>query len=319
MDQDPKVSCIIITHNRLEYLRRAVESVKKQTYTNIEMIVVDDASDDGTQEYGEELIRQGDIYIYIDTKDSKGGNYARNVGINASAGELIAFLDDDDYWLPNKTEKQVKYLLSHSDVGLVYSGWVVDFGSKLLNYKRLPGKDYFGDIVKKQLYIAPFTSTITLMIKRDVLETTKGFDERLKFWQEYELILRIIQITKIGYIGEALSVANREKKIKRLTNQFSDWNDSIRYILNKHRDLFSRLSSANQIKQKEYYYKEAAYRAYSSGDRDKMKEYYYKAYKTHPKMEYWIRYAFGISRDSTLILESIIMKLVYIKTMKSYC
>lgn len=315
MEKNITVSCIVITHNRVAYLKRAVESVLNQTYPDIELIVVDDASTDGTKEYGEELSKLGHKYIYISSSESRGGNYARNRGIKESSGEYIAFLDDDDYWLPEKTQKQVEYLNMHKDVGVVYSGWGIDFGHSILNYRRIPDKDYQGDIVAKQLYIAPFTSTITLMIRKELLLLTKGFDEKLKYWQEYELILRLIQICKVGLIEEVLAIANREKKVKRLTSKFCDWNSSVEYINEKHKALFEMLDEKNKTKKLEYYYKEAAYRAYASGNKDKMKDYYNKAYRVNPKIEYLIRGKLGISKNSTLILESMIMKLKYVKRM----
>lgn len=309
-----KVSCVLITHNRLKLLERAVESVMKQTYSNIELIVVDDASSDGTQEYGKKLIRSGYKYIYISPEESKGGNYARNCGIRACTGDFIAFLDDDDYWIPEKTEKQVTYFFEHPDVGMVYSGWTVDYGNAVLNYKRIPSKNYCGNIVEKQLYISPFTSTITMMVRKDILDQIKGFDENLKYWQEYELVLRIIQVTNVGFVGMALSVANRERNVKRLTSQFDDWNSAVNYINDKHKKLFARLSTENSRKREEYYYKEAAYRVSMCGDFKRMKEYYYKAYMINPKLEYLIRYKFGISKNHTILIESLIMKVLYWKT-----
>lgn len=110
------VSAIITTHNRLELLKRAIESVKKQTYSNIECIVVSDGSSDGTDDYCRTI--EGIVFISIPKDESRGGNHARNVGIDASHGEYVAFLDDDDYWLPEKIEKQVYFLTTYND-GLV--------------------------------------------------------------------------------------------------------------------------------------------------------------------------------------------------------
>lgn len=90
------VSAIITTYNRAELLMRAIESVLRQTYREMEIIVVDDASIDNTREVcGKSSI----LYIHILKAESRGGNYARNLGIRAVKGEYCAFLDDDDYWL----------------------------------------------------------------------------------------------------------------------------------------------------------------------------------------------------------------------------
>ena len=106
-----KVSAVITTHNRCELLLKAIESVKNQTYKNIEIIVVDDASSDSTLDKCR--ILDGIKYIRINT--SKGGNYARNVGIKNSSGHYIAFLDDDDEWYPTKIEKQLGLFDKHKN------------------------------------------------------------------------------------------------------------------------------------------------------------------------------------------------------------
>ncbi len=152
------------------------------------------------------------------------------------------------------------------------------------------------------------------MVRKDILDQIKGFDENLKYWQEYELVLRIIQVTNVGFVEMALSVANRERNVKRLTSQFDDWNSAVNYINDKHKELFARLSTENSRKREEYYYKEAAYRVSMCGDFKRMKEYYYKAYMINPKLEYLIRYKFGISKNHTILIESLIMKVLYWKT-----
>lgn len=115
----PLVSIIITTHNRPVLLKRAIESALAQTYPNKEIIVVDDNSDDETQlvcrNYSE--IR----YINITSQESKGGNYARNIGIKASQGYYVELLDDDDYWLPEKTLSQVTLLENNDQCGICYT------------------------------------------------------------------------------------------------------------------------------------------------------------------------------------------------------
>lgn len=144
-----RVSAIITTHNRKVLLKRSIESVFSQTYPNIELIVVDDASTDGTDDYCKVLSLR---YIYISKQESKGGNYARNLGIKAATGEYVAFLDDDDYWLPSKIEKQVT-LLENSDCELVYCGRRLEIISKdnIKYVDLLPNKQYQGNMRKKNI------------------------------------------------------------------------------------------------------------------------------------------------------------------------
>ena len=310
---EPKVSAIIITHNRCDMLKRAVNSVTSQTYKNIELIVVDDASDDGTKEYGDEIKRNGHKYIRIEKSESKGGNHARNVGIANSAGEYIAFLDDDDYWLLTKTERQVSVLNENPDVGMVFSGLYFEFKNKLLNFPTFPNPNAYGNLVEKEIFVGPFCTTITMMVRKSLLDLVGGFDENVKYWQEYELSLRLIQVTKIGLIYDCLSVANRDLSVKRLTSQFDSWNETIDYINQKHLDLYNLLSEEGRYKKQEIYYREAAYRVSVVGDKELMKEYYRKAYQINPKLEYKVRYMLGLSRNDTIFVESIIKKIIYLQ------
>ena len=289
-----KVSCVIITHNRISYLKRAVNSVVNQIYKNIEIFVIDDASEDGTEAYGEELNKIGINYIRINKKDSKGGNYARNLGIQHSTGEYVAFLDDDDYWLPDKIEKQVKYAEKHPDVGMIYGGLSYEFGNSLLNYKSLPNPDYQGNMIEKGLYIAPFASTITLFVKRSLLKEIGGFDENMRYWQEYELEIRLMQKTLVGFVPDIVAVANRCGTVKRLTSQYDNWEKSVDYLNKKHEQLFSKLSDDMKKRKQEYYYREAAYRVSAVGDKKRMKEFYKKANAINPKIEYKVRSILGL-------------------------
>lgn len=313
-----KVSCVIITHNRIGYLKRAVNSVVNQIYKNIEIFVIDDASDDGTEAYGEELNKIGINYIRINKKDSKGGNYARNLGIQHSTGEYVAFLDDDDYWLPDKIEKQVKYAEKHPDVGMIYGGLSYEFGNSLLNYKSLPNPDYQGNMIEKGLYIAPFASTITLFVKRSLLKEIGGFDENMRYWQEYELEIRLMQKTLVGFVPDIVAVANRCGTVKRLTSQYDNWEKSVDYLNKKHEQLFSKLSDDMKKRKQEYYYREAAYRVSAVGDKKRMKEFYKKANAINPKIEYKVRSILGLSKDNTIFLESCIRRVIYMRTKRVY-
>lgn len=107
-----------------------------QTYEEIECIVVVDASEDGTQEYLKSLTDPRVRTIFIDKEESKGGNYARNKGIQAAKGEFLALLDDDDEWFPTKIEQQIK-LFENPEIGLVYCGHVNDYDENgLFAYTR---------------------------------------------------------------------------------------------------------------------------------------------------------------------------------------
>ena len=117
-----KISVIIPTHNRVDLLGRAIRSVQNQTYKNIEIIIVSDGSTDGTDEFVNKLKYTDNRIQFYEYKPSKGSNVARNLGIEKSKGEYIAFLDDDDEWLPTKLEKQLEVFQKDYRIGLVYTG-----------------------------------------------------------------------------------------------------------------------------------------------------------------------------------------------------
>ena len=113
-----KVSVIIPTYNREATLKRAVESVLNQTYTDFELIIVDDGSTDNTRQLVENIHDDRITYYYV--KINSGAAAARNYGIERAEGEYIAFQDSDDYWHSDKLEKQMKVMESNPDIGFVY-------------------------------------------------------------------------------------------------------------------------------------------------------------------------------------------------------
>jgi glycosyltransferase involved in cell wall biosynthesis len=116
----PRVSVIIPTYNRAEYLGAAIESVLEQTCNDLEIIVVDDGSTDGTRSLAQRYHRSI-RYIYLDHCGLSG--VTRNRGIAAACGAYIAFLDSDDLWLPNKIERQLAYCAQHPHMGMIFSNF----------------------------------------------------------------------------------------------------------------------------------------------------------------------------------------------------
>src|SRR5262245_7479203 len=119
----PKVSVIVPTRDRAEYLRVAITSVLSQTFQDFELIVVDDASAENNFEVISSF--HDDRIKFIRHETRKGGSAARNTGIINSSCDYIAFLDDDDEWFPDKIAKQIHLLHSSPpDVGCIYTGYV---------------------------------------------------------------------------------------------------------------------------------------------------------------------------------------------------
>ena len=236
-----KVSAIITTKNRCGLLENAIRSVCAQTIPDVQCIVVDDASVDGTRERYENDPRI--VYVRIDAKDSHGGNYARNQGLARATGEFVAFLDDDDEWLPEKLEKQLALYAQHP-------GSVVFCGRTFK--KKLDGKEFLHHLIPPQKFSGNLarlirttyvTSTSCLLFPRKLLEQVGTFDERLTFWQEYELCIRLAQVAEFYFVPETLVVCMDDVGgAPRVSNKVLNWKENVSYIRTKHKKLYDDLT-----------------------------------------------------------------------------
>ncbi len=181
----PLVSVIIPCYNTADYLGEAIESVLAQTYGNFEVIVVDDGSTDNTPQVVRSFDDKRIRYVYQDNKGLPG---ARNTGIRHSKGQYLAFLDADDYFLPNKLTDQVAFLESHPDFGLV-AGWHlrVDQNGRIIK----ECKSRSGEVsVEEQLVNNRFIIHSTL-IRRDWVVRAGCFDESLHGAEEWDFHSRL--------------------------------------------------------------------------------------------------------------------------------
>ncbi|MGN0620893.1 MAG: glycosyltransferase [Porcipelethomonas sp.] len=231
------ISCIITTYKReVPILKRAVDSIVNQTYKDIEIIVVNDAPDQADLREEIKLMLQDynfDIkYIVHDV--NKGACAARNTGISASAGEYIAFLDDDDEWIENKLEIQLQEI-EKDNSALVYGDYVfIDAQGeehiKKPSFKYLTGKNDF----EKLLCFNYIGSTSFPLIRTSALKSAGGFNINLKSSQDHEMWLKIAENNKISYIEKPLvryyysevsitrSISNREQGYSYLLEEFRD-------------------------------------------------------------------------------------------------
>ena len=198
----PRVSVIIPTHNRSDFLRHAIASVLNQTYQDFELIIVDDASMDNTAEVVAAVNDERIKFLRHDK--NKGGSAARNTGIRASQCDFIAFLDDDDEWLPEKLSKQTEILLSSPpQVGCVYTGYVdvsMSTGKTVGEYR--PTKR--GDLSKALLAANCVGSASSVLLKRECFEKIGLFDESLPCSQDYDLWIRVANEFLFEYVTEPL-------------------------------------------------------------------------------------------------------------------
>ena len=208
----PLVSVVIPTYNQPGMLIEAIGSVLAQTYRNVEIIVVDDGSTDDTASRLAPYVEQNHIK-YVHQKNKRQAA-ARNKGISEAHGTLIAFLDHDDLWGPEKLEKQVP-LFANTRVGLVYSGAKeTDTAGKTLWEKGIE-KFQRGAIFDRLLF-DHFITNSSVVIRRACLERVGGFKEDLFGVDDIHLWLRICHEFEADYVPEVLvSCRNHEMNMKK--------------------------------------------------------------------------------------------------------
>ena len=196
-----QVSVVIPSYNRLHTLERAITSVFAQTQPAFEVIVVDDASTDGTREW---LQRHHPAVKVIHTGENRGVSHARNLGITASAGDWIALLDSDDEWLPAKLEQQARLVqasreavLCHTDEIWIRNGVRVNPHNK----HRKSG----GHIFTNCLPLCAISPSSAL-IRRDLFDQIGLFDESLPACEDYDLWLRICARHPVLLLDEPLLI-----------------------------------------------------------------------------------------------------------------
>jgi glycosyltransferase involved in cell wall biosynthesis len=178
------ISVIIPTYNRSSFLENTILSVINQSYQPKQIVVVDDGSTDDTEQNLNSFA--GKIkYIKI---ENNGVSKARNIGIDNSTGELIAFLDSDDLWLTDKISYQVKYLEDNSDVSICQTEETWIRNGRRVNPK-LVHKKYSGWIFEKCIPLC-IISPSAVMIRRDVFADVGFFDETMPVCEDYDLWLR---------------------------------------------------------------------------------------------------------------------------------
>jgi len=200
------ISVIIPTYNRASLVCKAILSAVGQTYINLEIIVVDDGSTDGTAEL---VATFGGRVRYI-SKTNGGVSSARNLGIRESSGGLIAFLDSDDQWAPDKLEKQASFLQQRPDFGMVLCDCLfIDPSGKDAELSRrrkhLPNDGYILEDVLKSPSLIPSS----VLVKKSVLDDVGYFDENIKTAEDLDLHLRIASKYRIGLVTEPLVTCMR--------------------------------------------------------------------------------------------------------------
>lgn len=236
-DSWPLVSVVIPTYGRPEMLTEAVGTVCEQTYPYLELIVVDDCSPTPARETLDGVDLSGNVDVDVRRHEqNRGANVARNTGISVASGDLIAFLDDDDLWHPEKIEKQVAVFRENStDVGLVYTGqrYVDDDGETTNTVQPTTAGDATEQVLRGAA-VGPFS---TLMIRAGVVGAVGDLDERLPSWQDRDFVIRVSCEFHLKPVPEPL-VVRRMGSHEQIADEFEEKRDvTYPLFVEKHRPL----------------------------------------------------------------------------------
>ena len=244
----PRVSVVVPAYNAAATIEQALESVFRQSFRDFEVIVVDDGSTDSTRRV---LAGYGDrIRVLAKANEGKPAA-ARNLGVRGAAGELVAFLDADDWWREDKLDRQVGVFGGRPEVGLVYTGdATVDADGKTLSVNPCPpgARGWIYDL----LTVRNVMVGSSVMARHKAIARAGGFDENLTSIENWDLWIRISRDWAIEYIDEPLTLyrvheGNRSSNVElRRENVFR--------VLAKHHDPQDRAPTARRRRRDAYFH-----------------------------------------------------------------
>lgn len=242
-DKNPLVTVYIPTYNRVELLKRAVESVRNQTYSNLEIIIVDDCSIDGTHQYLKEISDLDQRILYFIKEKNSGACVSRNIAIENARGEYITGLDDDDYFTSDRLDVLLygwfDIFSKNKNISGIYSNYCIisQNRNRISNVAEVSNLQ----MIKKTNCIGN-----QIFTKTEIIRSVNGFDENMPAWQDYELWYRLIKYVgcmyKVGthptyFMDEShsairITTSNSEKILK-----------AYNLFINKHKDSLTEKDS----------------------------------------------------------------------------
>jgi glycosyltransferase involved in cell wall biosynthesis len=238
----PKVTVIIPCYNRGKFIAETVESVLSQTYSNVELVVVDDGCTDNSREVLEPYADRIRILEHPGRVNC-GQSAALNLGIRSSESDYVAFLDSDDLFAPDKIEKQVRFFEEHPQFGLVYAnGHAIDENGNVIF--RFYGKNHKEESDPNRVLLdCYFLLPNNALLRRDVLAKSGLFDESLRSAQDHDLAIRVAEVTKIAYLDECLFSYRRHPDSISYRNAKLRWSNGYKILKNARSRYRYRLST----------------------------------------------------------------------------
>ena len=198
----PQVSVIMSVYNGERYVSEAIESILQQSFSDWELIVIDDNSSDGSSVIIRQYLAQDQRVKLINNEQNFGLTKSLNIGIKDSTGKYIARLDADDSCLPDRLQKQYDFMEAHPEMAVCGScGNYIDESGEVVGKKTLPTE--YREIKKKLLFNNQFIHS-SLFICRAMIDKEGGYDESFRTSQDYELMLRIASKYPVANLPEQL-------------------------------------------------------------------------------------------------------------------
>ncbi len=191
------ITIIIPTYNRLEFLKRAVQSVIDQSYNYWQLIIVNDGSTDDTKKWCQ--ILSDDRILYLEKINEGKPSLARNYAIPYIKGSWVAFLDSDDCWHVDKLKEQIKAAEENKQVGLIFTA--VRVGEKIRQHIFSQWTGIYDYLF---LLVANYITTSSVMIRTDLFKKLGGFNSKLTWAEDYDLWLKATNETQFYYLDKAL-------------------------------------------------------------------------------------------------------------------
>jgi len=309
MNNEPLVSIIIPTYNRAFCLANAIKSVLDQTYSNIEIIVVDGPSKDDTETVINKL---GDKkIIYIREEKARGAGAARNTGIKVARGEYIAFQDSDNVWFPEKLEKQMDILMSASqDVGMIYTGYKKICNDVFKGYYPQKNIKHKSGFLLNELLVENFIGCQTVVTKKECFNRVGYFDELLPTTEDWELFIRISGQYKILCINQPLVLSYIQSD--SISVDLRKMVIAFKLILERHFSEFSK----NKRLLAQYYFNNIATILCENNEHGEGRAFMVKAMKLNPyNIKYYLVYVISLLGNNSYRLSINVSKLF--KTLKN--
>ncbi len=203
MKENEKVSVVIPTYNREKTIVRSIQSVLDQTYTNLELLVIDDGSTDGTADIVKSI--KDDRIKYILLNENKGPANARNLGVQMAEGAWIAFQDSDDCWHDDKLEIQMNYAKEHPEYSMIYCIYnAIVYDGEQFQVPPKPWPEVMEGYMMNSLLEGNGIGAPTMLIKKTAFVEAGGFDTSYNCFEDWEFVLRFSKRFQIGFVKKAL-------------------------------------------------------------------------------------------------------------------